>query len=223
MAYRIYLDGVLLPVAPQKISVKVNGKNETVTLINEGEANILKAAGLSDVELEFLLPGVKYPFATYTDGFQPAQYFLNKLESLKVGKKPFQYIVTRTDPQGKRSYDSNMTVSMENYTITEDAGNGYDISVKVSLKQYREFTTKVCTIDILLPKPQAVTKTVRAVSANAPSGGSYTVVKGDSLYKIAQKHYGSGSKWQTIYNANKGTIGGNPNLIYPGQNLTIPG
>ena len=50
----------------------------------------------------------------------------------------------------------------------------------------------------------------------------YTVVKGDSLWKIAQEHLGSGYKWREIYEANKSAIK-NPNLIYVGQTLTIPG
>ena len=48
------------------------------------------------------------------------------------------------------------------------------------------------------------------------------MVKGDCLWKIAQKFYGAGAQYTKIYEANKGTIGSNPNLIYPGQVLTIP-
>lgn len=56
----------------------------------------------------------------------------------------------------------------------------------------------------------------------ATSGGTtYTVVKGDSLWKIAKKHYGDPLKWPVIYNANKDKIR-NPNRIYPGQVLVIP-
>lgn len=44
----------------------------------------------------------------------------------------------------------------------------------------------------------------------------------DCLWNIAKKFYGNGAKYTVIYNANKGIIGGNPNLIYPGQVLTIP-
>ena len=46
--------------------------------------------------------------------------------------------------------------------------------------------------------------------------------KGDCLWNIAKKFYGPGAKYTVIYNANKGVIGSNPNLIYPGQVYTIP-
>lgn len=51
---------------------------------------------------------------------------------------------------------------------------------------------------------------------------SYTVVSGDCLWNIAKKYYGDGSQYTKIYEANKGTIGSNPNLIKPGQKLVIP-
>ncbi len=49
----------------------------------------------------------------------------------------------------------------------------------------------------------------------------YTVVKGDSLSKIAKKYYANANKWPTLFEANKEVIK-NPDLIYPGQKLRIP-
>jgi nucleoid-associated protein YgaU len=58
-------------------------------------------------------------------------------------------------------------------------------------------------------------------TAPAPSGRSYTVVKGDSLSKIAKHLYGDAQKWRKIDEANRDQIK-NPDLIYPGQTFTIP-
>lgn len=54
------------------------------------------------------------------------------------------------------------------------------------------------------------------------SGTTYTVVAGDSLWKIAQKQMGNSYAWVSLYNANKKTIGSNPNRIYPGTVLQLP-
>lgn len=51
---------------------------------------------------------------------------------------------------------------------------------------------------------------------------TYTVKRGDCLYKIAKNELGNASRWREIYNMNKGVIGGNPNLIYAGQVYTLP-
>ena len=58
-------------------------------------------------------------------------------------------------------------------------------------------------------------------TAPAPSGRSYTVVKGDSLSKIAKHFYGDANKWKKIHAANSDKIP-NPDLIHPGLQLTIP-
>jgi murein DD-endopeptidase MepM/ murein hydrolase activator NlpD len=47
-----------------------------------------------------------------------------------------------------------------------------------------------------------------------------TVVSGDTLSGLASRHCGNGA-WTGIYNDNRSVVGGNPNLIYPGQRLVI--
>jgi nucleoid-associated protein YgaU len=61
-------------------------------------------------------------------------------------------------------------------------------------------------------------------SSTAPpvSERTYTVVKGDSLSKIAKQFYGDAQQWRKIYEANKDQIK-NPDLIHPGQTFRIPG
>ncbi len=44
--YDFYLDKCLLPIAPEKLELKINNANDTLVLINEGEVNVLKTPNL---------------------------------------------------------------------------------------------------------------------------------------------------------------------------------
>lgn len=221
--YYFFLGKTMLPVTPEKLTVKINNANKTYTLINEGEVSVLKTPELTDIEFDALLPNVKYPFSVYKSGFKKSDYYLEILDNYKTDKEPFQFIVSRVLPSGKMLSHTNMKVSLESYTIKEDRdAYGLDTLVSVKLKQYRPYATKICTITTTNDSSTVTTETQRAAEdAPKASNQSYTVVKGDCLWKIAKKYYGDGSKYNLIYNANSGSIS-DPNLIYPGQVLTIP-
>ena len=55
--------------------------------------------------------------------------------------------------------------------------------------------------------------------APEPAAQTYTVVSGDTLWAISERFYGDGNKYQVIADAS-GVA--NPDLIFPGQVLTIP-
>ncbi len=217
--YYFYMGSVLLPIAPDKFTLKVKNTNKTMTLINEGEINILKEVGLTELEFDVLVPSVQYSFANYVDGFKSPSWFTNYFEELKVSKKPFQFIISRQMPDGKLLFDNNMTVSLESYTIKEDAKNGFDLTVSIKLKQYRPFGTKIVTVT---GNTASVSSQREQTNSPAPAQETtWTVQKGDCLWNIAKKVYGNGSKYTKIYEANKDKIT-NPNLIRVGQVLIIP-
>ncbi|NOT49520.1 MAG: LysM peptidoglycan-binding domain-containing protein [Acidobacteria bacterium] len=54
------------------------------------------------------------------------------------------------------------------------------------------------------------------------AGKYHTVVQGDWLSKLAKHYYGNMRKWPVIFEANRKTIGRNPDIIKPGQRLFIP-
>lgn len=77
-------------------------------------------------------------------------------------------------------------------------------------------------MQLLINPIQMVTATAgTAASGTQISGGNYTVVSGDSLWKIAQRAYGTGREWRKIYEANRSTISA-PEMIHVGQILMIP-
>ena len=75
-------------------------------------------------------------------------------------------------------------------------------------------------------KPRADFSDVQSGSSStAPEAEAaeqtYTVVKGDSLSKIAKRFYGDAQQWRKIFEANKDQIK-DPDLIHPGQTFRIP-
>jgi nucleoid-associated protein YgaU len=59
-------------------------------------------------------------------------------------------------------------------------------------------------------------------SQSGQGPGTYTVQGGDTLSGIAYAAYGNANLWPAIYEANVAVIGPDPNLIFPGQVLTLP-
>jgi nucleoid-associated protein YgaU len=59
------------------------------------------------------------------------------------------------------------------------------------------------------------------VDLSQPPAQFYTVVKGDTLSKIAKQFYGDANDYPRIFEANKPMLS-HPDKIYPGQNLRIP-
>lgn len=228
--YSMFLDGVQYPVTPAELRMKINGRNETIVLMNDGEVNVIKKPGLTDIEFEVLLPNVKYPFAVYTGGFQPATHYLEKLEKLKVSEEPFQFIVNRMMPNGNLLFDTNMTVTIEDYEINESAENGFDVMVNIQLKQYKAYGNKrLVTKPVLTPSSTSnassntPTTQKAVVEQKRPTTGketpkTHTVVAGDTLWAICKKHLGDGSKSDDIAKLNNIS---NPNILKPGQVIKL--
>jgi len=72
---------------------------------------------------------------------------------------------------------------------------------------------------------ESVQVTAAAPAETKPDGTSYTVVRGDSLWKIAARLLGDGRRWMDLvrWNADRyPSLLKNPNLIFPGWQLFIP-
>ena len=97
--------------------------------------------------------------------------------------------------------------------IRGDWGNGQERKNRLTAAGYDYSTVQARVNEILSgnkPAPKPVDNTV-----------TYTVKPGDTLWGIAERFLGKGSRWREIYYANQAIIGANPNIIHPGQKLTI--
>lgn len=73
-----------------------------------------------------------------------------------------------------------------------------------------------------LPSPSPAIAAATPTTATTAGGESYEVQSGDTLATIAQQFYGDSTQWRQIYDANKDTIGSDPDKLKLGMKLTIP-
>lgn len=120
-----------------------------------------------------------------------------------------------------------MDCTIESFEWGENDGTG-DIFYTISFKEYRNIVASKSNVSQESSGSGDLVSAVAGANGGATrtepkvSSRRYTVKKGDTLTAIAKRLMGS-SNWRPIYNANRAVIGGNPNRIYPGQKLVIPG
>lgn len=222
--FKIGSEVLTFPITPDELTIKVGSNNKTITLVNEGDVNILKSPSLIEVEFEARFPMRKYPFSREVLPF--TEYF-TMFEELKEQRQHFRFIVARATPSGKRTWDTNLLVALEQFEINESADEGDDVLITFKLKQYKEY-------GVVKIKNGAATSSSSSSSTQTQTAKTYTVKSGDCLWNIAKRFYGEGSKWTVIYDANKKVIedtakkyrngkgSSNGHWIYPGTKLTIP-
>lgn len=238
--YIVMLDDLCFPVAPQKIEWNSDSANETVTLINGGEANRIKNPPLTDVTIsDILIPRHKYPFARYDDNkFEGPKYFLDEFERMKTDLKPHRLIVSRASPDGKKMWaNTSMLVTIESYKWTEDAEQGPDVLVDLTLKQYRKYGSHSLVKKKKKSKKSGKKKTVSVKKKKRASqksrNATYKIKNGDTLRIIARKECNDESEADDIYKLNKNTLekaakkhgrkSSNQGFyIYPGTVIKIP-
>nr|WP_243183536.1 LysM peptidoglycan-binding domain-containing protein [Anaerosolibacter carboniphilus] len=208
---------IRLPVNPDKLTVQINNKNKTISLIELGEVNILKDPGLTDISFNILLPGQNSPLAMNS---KDPEFYLEKFKQYKKDKKPVRWVVSRD----MGSFDMNMEVSLEDYSFEERAGEEGDIYVSLKLREYKRYETKILNLQSIAstnPTSSEQPKTVVVEEKQRPAkepAKQYIVKNGDTLWAIAKKELNNGSKYAEIAKINGIK---NPDALYVGQVLRL--
>lgn len=211
LTYNAEKEKIQLPVLPESFQTKNGSSNDSLDIVGLGEIIILQSRPALQFSFSSFFPAARFPGVQVSSLTKPLT-LVQKINEWKASKKPVHLIAT--------ACGVDLYASIESFDYSEEGGDVGTYQYSITLKEYREITVRQVKVNI--PKAVATVQKAAPRVDNTVQPKTYTVKSGDCLWNIAKKYYGSGAQYTKIYNANRGVIGGNPNLIYPGQVLTIP-
>lgn len=203
---------MMLPVTPEGYENNLEREIETVRATEKGDIHVLGWKKPQSISISGFFPENEYSF-TRDSGVtvNTAMDYVHLLEEWITDGDIVRIIIA--DEKGAKLNAQFYLGRIQYSSKKEDNG---DIPFTLSAEEYIPMQTAT------ISKASTASGTRADTASQAAKAKSYTVQKGDCLWAIARAVYGDATKWQKIYEANKSTIGGNPNLIYPGQVYTIP-
>lgn len=210
---------ITIPVLPEKIACSSAAYFREYDILNKGPVKIPNGRELTSIGWESFFPGPKVKkVLTGSSITNPPAIFHSRIETWKNNGTKLKLNITGTP--------FNLSVYIEKYEASaEDAFGSIHYSI--------EFIEAVDVI-VSFSKGKTANKTSTKQRTSTKSNKEImTIKKGDTLWSIARKQLGSGTKWKQIYSLNKAALeaaakkngkktSDNGHWIYPGTVLKIP-
>lgn len=204
-----------IPVIPEKITyTSGDAIYDSAKIVNLGTIDFFNGVDLDGISWDCFFPARYDPsYCSFKHTKTPKKYRDLFLKWKNEGTE-LQLVCSAAG--------INKRVTLRSFPWKYEGFEG-DITYSVTFKEkkiIRPRKIKIAnpTATTVTIEKESLTPLVRAAAPVTETPKTYTVKSGDCLCSIAQK---VGVSWETIYNNNKSVIGSNPNLIYPGQVLTI--
>lgn len=198
MAYSLSLqleeDYMRIPVNPGSIDIKESGNSKTYDVAGLGEINVIGSPRLSEISFESIFPAANHAFVV--GKHQEPYYYLSKIETWMALKQPVRFVFAGS------TFDINKLVSIERFDWHEAGGAVGDIQYSITLKKYIPYAARKMEVQAEVSGKQAASAQPPPRPDNRPKAKTYTLVKGDNLWKVAQKFLGNGARYKEIQKLN---------------------
>ena len=189
------VERIYFTVNPERIQVSRPNRNRALSLAMGGSVNVWAGRGLREVMLETFLPAPSSPFY---DGQDP-ETVIAMLKRWQDSGDPVRLILSGSD--------INDAFLIEDVTEIFREGDR-DVGLSLSLREYKFKSALAALAGDAAP--------VREDSR--PPQSSYTVRKGDTLWDIACRFYGEGTRWRELAERNGVT---DPRKLPVGKKLAL--
>ena len=190
---------IYFTVNPARLTVTRPNENRVRSLAMGGTVNIWGGRGLREVKLTTFLPAATSPFY---NGQEP-ESVLAMLKSWQDSGDPVRLIISGSD--------INDAFLIEDVSETLAEGDR-DVGLTLTLREYK-FKSSLAALAGGSAASVSKTRTDERVTPK-----TYTVKKGDTLWDIACRYYGDGTKWGAI--AAKNGVA-DPRKLQIGKVLTL--
>lgn len=193
---------------PVEVSLQDGPRVESYSVVALGQISTPRGQTPSVISWDGVLAGAGRKDQPYVKSWQDPLALDKQLRTWANGGATLKLLVTNTP--------INLSVYISKFTSKFSGGLG-DIKYSIELTERRQ-------IKVGTSGAQASTTSASAARARSktPSGNTYTVKPGDTLWGIAKKLSGNGANYKALYTLNQSTIGSDPNLIKVGQVLRVP-
>lgn len=212
-----------IPINPEELNLSRSADNDDIEIIGLGKATRKGEPGLYSLTISSFFPKYKSYFGT---NVKP-KTCVNFINTIWKTENKNNTVAKITSTGLHKNF--NFYFVIESFDWIYKAGEEDDIYYELKIKEYKPYGVK--TVKTKLVKTATKKKTTKKTSTPRTTSTAvtrevkittYKVQKGDCLWNIAKAASGSGANWKQLYNLNKKVIGSNPNLIKPGQVLTLP-
>lgn len=195
-----------LPWPLQEHNISSPHNTYSFDTINTGEVLAIGKKKLRTMTISSTFPSKPYPFL-FSQTFPEPSVCIEMINKWRLSGKPIRVAIMDTD--------INLAMAIESFDYGKEDGDGSgDVAFTLALKEYSylnvERSKKPSKKGVLKDRPRE--KSSKQVT-------SYLVKKGDTLWDLADKKLGDGSRWREIANLN-GVA--DPRKLQIGAKLKMP-
>ncbi|KYG90783.1 peptidoglycan-binding protein [[Bacillus] sp. KCTC 13219] len=194
-------EGFRIPVNPPELPFKQDADGEEFQIATIGTVNVPKPMKLQEFTFSSFFPATNTHYAE-TQFVEPKKY-IDQINKWMADETVIRFVFVGG------SFTVNVQVTIQSFEYKQQFGTA-DVDYTISFKKYVPFGFKKMEI---AKKPVAAVKStdkkpVKVVKKQAQRENpktvpqTYSLVRGDSLWKIAQKYTGNGANYKALQSLN---------------------